>query len=280
MFVHATSELGKRDANEDKHVVFLNLDDDDKKHAPINLFCIFDGHGGSKVSAYLEKNLKLELIKRETKFPLSRQYIHNMYTNLQKNIKKSLGKYADDMGSTALVIIHYNNRAKHNKNSNELSKEYLQIINLGDSRAIINNNGRGEPLTIDHKPNWPDEKKRITDLKGELTFDGVDWRIKGISVSRAFGDVSANPYITYIPDIFKRTLKKKDKFIVLACDGLWDVMDPQEVTNFILNQMKIDSKTGNLICKDKRKNIAKLLAEYAIKVKKSGDNVSIIIVFL
>ena len=69
-------------------------------------------------------------------------------------------------------------------------------------------------------------------------------------------------------------LLKKDKFIIIACDGLWDVMSPQDAVNFVLSQSyDVDMKHIN-----QKVNIARKLAERAIELE-SGDNVTCIIVF-
>ena len=69
----------------------------------------------------------------------------------------------------------------------------------------------------------------------DIKFDGSDWRIKDLSLSRAFGDTDASPYVTHLPQIYKYTLDKKDKFIIFGCDGLWDVMSNKKATDYILN---------------------------------------------
>ncbi|MEK7801575.1 MAG: PP2C family protein-serine/threonine phosphatase, partial [Pseudomonadota bacterium] len=133
----------------------------------------------------------------------------------------------------------------------------------------------GIPLTKDHKPNWPEETARIKALNGQIVFDGCDWRIKDLSVSRAFGDISAEPYVTCMPDIFRYKLTSEDKFMVVACDGLWDVLGTQDVTNYIL-ETYYDISNGKRI--GRNINVAKQLAKLAID-KGSTDNVTAIVVF-
>src|SRR5690606_32128985 len=103
-----------------------------------------------------------------------------------------------------------------------------------------------------------------------------DFRIKDLSVSRAFGDLKAEPFVTCMPDIKRIKLGKKEKFFVLACDGLWDVLDDQTVVNFVLLNC-YDLKTLKRINHDI--NIANKLAEFAIS-KGSTDNVTVHVVFL
>ena len=113
------------------------------------------------------------------------------------------------------------------------------------------------------------EKNRIEKLGGKIKFDGADWRIKDLSLSRAFGDLDTYPYVTHKPEIFRVRLNKKDKFIIFACDGLWDVVSNSGAVRFV-NKLIKSKYTGN---------ISKKLAEYAIK-QGSHDNVTVSILFL
>ncbi len=76
------------------------------------------------------------------------------------------------------------------------------------------------------------------------------------------------PHISHIPDIYYYDLTKDDKFIVMACDGVWDVLDNTTVVNFVSQQLK-----------NKKKDIAHALASYAI-TKGSTDNVSVIVIII
>ena len=147
---------------------------------------------------------------------------------------------------------------------------------MGDCRCVICRNNIAIPLTKDHKPNWPEENHRISKLGGTIEFDKVDWRIGDLSVSRAFGDVEHYPYVIHYPDIFTYEIIEKDKFIVLACDGLWDVLSNQDVVNYILMECYDNTLTTRI---NHSVNIAKKLADYAIK-KKSTDNITVVVIFL
>ena len=83
---------------------------------------------------------------------------------------------------------------------------------------------KASQLTVDHKPNLTSERKRIQNLGGSINYDGSDWRIKGYSLSRSFGDIDAKPFMSHMPNIYRYKLNKNDKFIIFACDGLWDVL--------------------------------------------------------
>ena len=70
MITHNISLLGKRESNEDQHYIFINLNGENDKLRDINLFAIFDGHGGKDVSKYLKENLPNYFISRIMKFKL------------------------------------------------------------------------------------------------------------------------------------------------------------------------------------------------------------------
>ena len=264
MDVHSISLKGRREQNEDKHNIILNINNKDTNLKNINFFGVYDGHGGKEVSTYLESNIAKFFMNKKMPYPLSEKYVKPLYNYITSHLKKT--NFANSCGSTCLILIHF----RHNNNN------YINILNTGDSRSILCRDNFGIPLTKDHKPNWPEERARITKLGGRIIFDGSDWRIKDLSVSRAVGDLDAAPYVCNTPDLFRYKLEDTDKFIVLACDGLWDVMSNSDVVNFILTNC-YSADTNTRINKDL--NIAKKLAEHAIN-KGSNDNVTIIVIFL
>lgn len=255
---------GLRSSNEDCHSIFYNIDNHDPNFKAINLFAVYDGHGGKQVSDYLSKVLPKYFIDPRVKYPLSKTYIMNVYDDIQKQLEKQ--SYSKHTGSTALVVIQY-------KQNNDM---YLNIINLGDCRCIISRDNLALPLTKDHKPYWPEEKRRITSMGGKIEFDGYDWRIKDLSVSRAFGDLDAKPYVSHLPDLYRYRLDKSDKFIIIGCDGLYDYCDNSSLVNYILNNCYDNTLTKRI---NKDMDIANKLAHYAIE-SGSSDNISCIILFL
>lgn len=261
MKVYSSSLQGKRPSQEDQHVHVLNLDGTNKDINNINFFGVFDGHGGKKVSQYLRNNLPNFFLTKfdkniYTKNDLFTKYINQVYDFLQNNLKEKHPRAVEYCGSTACIGIQ-------NKNT-------FWVINVGDSRAVLcNKKGESVQLSVDHKPNYSEEKKRIESLGGKITFDGSDWRIKTLSLSRAFGDLDCCPYVTHLPNIYKYSLDSKDKFIIIACDGLWDALTNQEAIEYIKNLQNTNFDG----------NYAKKLGQYAID-KGSYDNVTIIIYFL
>ena len=264
MSVYSISKKGIRDQNEDKDTIIINLNNQNNNIAKINIFGVYDGHGGKFVSKYLSENLPNYFTNKNITFPLSGKYIRDSFAITQKNLEKNYPVESDYCGSTCLMALEYIYE----------KKRYIDVVNLGDSRCIISRNNIANVITKDHKPNWPDEKKRLQQMGGEIYYDGVDWRIGALSVSRSFGDVDSKPYISIKPDIFRYKITRKDQFMILACDGLWDVLDNQEVVNFVVSQCY--DLEGNRI--NKKTNIARMLADLALQ-KGSSDNITAIVVF-
>lgn len=265
MSIHFTSLKGLRDANEDKHNITLGLSKPCANCAPVNFYGIYDGHGGKFVSNFLSEKFHSFFTDVNTKYPLDTKYVKNVFTGLQNILCSKYKDKSTECGSTCLALCHYKIGGS----------QYINVINAGDSRAVICRNNIAIPLTKDHKPNWPDEKCRISKLGGQIKFDNHDWRINDLSVSRAFGDISSEKYVIPIPDLYKYKLRQHDKFIIMGCDGLWDVCSPQDAVNFVLeNCYDINMQRIN-----KNMNIARKLAEHALNLDTS-DNITIIVIFI
>lgn len=82
-------------------------------------------------------------------------------------------------------------------------------------------------MSIDHKPNSREERTRIEDAGGVVVWAGT-WRVGGVlAVSRAFGDRPLKRYVIPTPDIKDEQLTSADDCLILASDGLWDVVSNQ-----------------------------------------------------
>lgn len=255
--IYFSTLIGKRETNEDCHNI-TNL------HG-INMYSIYDGHGGDFTSKFLSKIMPIILNKYIKNFTTEnfKNHIEKIFYKLQQMLKLKYNKQATQTGSTSLICLH------------DINKNLITAINLGDSRLIVCKNNISLPITKDHKPSWPEEKYRIENLNGKIKYDGYDWRIKGISVSRSFGDLDIQPFVSQKPDIFRYKISTNDKFLVMACDGLWDVLSNQDVVNYVLCHCYDNTLSMRI---NKKLNISEKLANYAIK-QGSTDNISIIIVF-
>lgn len=271
--------MGARESNEDEHDVLINYDGSDNTKLNVNFYAVYDGHGGPLVSKFIKNRIRKYFTHKECNFnPASGNHcnglIEYVYDLLQRKIEQQLPA-AKISGSTALSIIHY---AKDGIFSQ------LKIINLGDCRAVVcKYNNLSQQLTKDHKPMEWDEYDRIKKMGGNVEIAAYNIpRINGLSVSRAFGDLDCKPHVSHLPEIFDHELNVEngrisDKFLVLACDGLWDVLSNQDVINFVLFRM---SEITHLETCDNagKNNIALMLGKHAIE-KGSEDNISISIIF-
>lgn len=291
--LHATSQQGRRPSNEDVELFQMNLTTDgypqSNKYNPIDFFVICDGHGGSEVAQFVAPKLKKHFMRQKMDFPLMQKDICRLYNHIQKGVINNPDNIGDTCGCTALVLVRYYDRSR------TISNEYIQVINLGDCRAVLSRDGLAIPLCKDHKPFWPDEKTRIADVNKrngtnhQVEFHEGDWRIHDLSVSRAFGDLDSTPEVTHFPDSFVHSLSSADEFIIMACDGLWDIMDNHEAVNFVRDHLhgnniecyNVNDRYGTYPTKEVASSdcIARKLASYAI-AKGSGDNVSIFIIIL
>ncbi|XP_017070959.1 probable protein phosphatase 2C T23F11.1 [Drosophila eugracilis] len=204
---------------EDSHTHILSLPDD----PGAAFFAVYDGHGGATVAQYAGKHLHKFVLKRP-------EYNENIEQALQQGFLdidyEMLNKesWGDQMaGSTAVVVL-----VKDNK---------LYCANAGDSRAIACVNGQLEILSLDHKPNNEAESKRIIEGGGWVEFNRVNGNL---ALSRALGDFvfkrankkPEDQIVTAYPDVETRKIMEDWEFIVLACDGIWDVMSNAEVLEF------------------------------------------------
>ncbi|UYV69648.1 hypothetical protein LAZ67_7000116 [Cordylochernes scorpioides] len=133
-------------------------------------------------------------------------------------------------GTTALVCL--------------LREKELYVANLGDSRCILSRKNTLIPLTRDHKPHEITERMRIERAGGEVTRDG---RIDGdLNLSRALGDhrFKNNPAIqqedqilSALPDVKVSTVSSGD-VVIMACDGIWDVLTEHQVASFVRKRLK------------------------------------------
>lgn len=148
---------------------------------------------------------------------------------------------------------------------------------LGDSQAVLVKNGTPYDVTPPHKPELESERSRIENDGGTVMF--VDtWRVNGtLAVSRAIGDPDYKPYVTSEPEIKKVPLTGEEDFVVLACDGLWDNLTPEEATTIVYEHLSTPSEEKSLTER------AELVAELLVKRSAdegSCDNITAIVVFL
>jgi protein phosphatase 1L len=106
----------------------------------------------------------------------------------------------------------------------------LLVGNVGDCRALLLSGGKPIQMSIDQKPTNPDEIKRIASLGGIITNNLGVARVNGVlAVSRAFGNRKLRKVIRPDIEMMQRELTRDDDFLIMASDGLWDVLRNKDV---------------------------------------------------
>ena len=183
-----------------------------------SFFGVFDGHGGSYTACYTAENLMSELKAQEDYH--GRETTPEQYESvLKKGFVSFDGKLRsivqDISGSTAITAF--------------VTPTHIICGNLGDSRCLLSRNWEPIPLSSDHKPEKTVERNRIIHAGGTV----IAGRVNDLAVSRAFGDFSYKlnadlgpdqQLVSCMPDVKIVQRDEKDNFLILACDGIWDVM--------------------------------------------------------
>ena len=192
------SRQGERRTMEDDH--------DNRIMGSQAFFGVYDGHGGANAAKYTTKNLYNNFLAEKGTIP---NRLIQAFEKTDQQIQNSMND-----GTTAVAAF--------------INGDKAYIANAGDARALIIRNGKIITATKDHKPNDPVEKARIE------REDGLVWRgrVGGrLAVARALGDKGIIG-VSATPDIYEQTLQNGD-IIVLACDGLWDVMTNKQVAQLV-----------------------------------------------
>ncbi|KAK1286535.1 putative protein phosphatase 2C 52 [Acorus calamus] len=205
-----SSFRGKRVTMEDFFDVKLSKVDGQK----ICMFGIFDGHGGSRAAEYLKEHLFENLIKHPLFMTDTKIAISETYQKTDSEFLDSESNSLRDDGSTASTAV--------------LVGRHLYVANVGDSRAVISKAGKAVALSDDHKPNRSDERQRIEKAGGIIMWAGT-WRVGGVlAMSRAFGNRLLKQFVVAEPEIQEDEVDEELEFMVLASDGLWDVVPNED----------------------------------------------------
>ncbi|XP_012556597.1 protein phosphatase 1E [Hydra vulgaris] len=243
---------------EDRHIAFTDINTLfglNEIDCSQSLFAVFDGHGGIDASNYAASHLLMKL--KSSKFLLNNPSMALKEAVMQTDAD-FLSKCKREKlrcGSTAVVVL--------------IQDQNLTVAWLGDSQVVLCKGGNAVQLMDPHKPDREDERQRIETLGGCVVyFNG--WRVNGqLSVSRAIGDCDQKPFISSEPDVEEYELEGDEEFLILACDGLWDNVEPVEAVQLV----NVCIKNGS------RSSAAEQLVMLA-KKNKSEDNITVLIVYL
>ncbi|CAJ1066247.1 integrin-linked kinase-associated serine/threonine phosphatase 2C isoform X2 [Xyrichtys novacula] len=246
----------------------------------VSYFAVFDGHGGARASRFAAENLHHNLAK---KFPSGEK------ENLDKLIKKCLLdtfrqtdedflKKASSQkpvwkdGSTATCVL--------------VVDDMVYVANLGDSRAVLcrveaSADGQKRSVTLalskEHNPTIYEERMRIQRAGGTVR----DGRVLGVlEVSRSIGDGQYKRCgVISTPDLRRIQLTPNDRFIILACDGLFKVFSADEAVKFVLNVLQegtVEQKEGLTEDELRFESACQQLASEAVR-RGCADNVTVIL---
>merc|ERR1712158_178598 len=182
-----------------------------------SFFAVYDGHGGSKVATHVSRNLHRQIVRRpEYKNGQYEEAITQGFLECDEKMRHEESLKDEMSGSTAITAL--------------LRGTDLYVGNVGDSRCIASISGQSEALSVDHKPGDMLERARIENAGGFVEFNRVNGNL---ALSRAFGDFAfknnielpqERQMISMKPDVVVHEVGEDLMFIVLACDGIWDVL--------------------------------------------------------
>uniref|UniRef100_A0A804P1Z9 protein-serine/threonine phosphatase n=1 Tax=Zea mays TaxID=4577 RepID=A0A804P1Z9_MAIZE len=186
--------------------------------------------GGTAVSSEAQQNGDYPEV-----FPALRTSFLKAFHVMDRDLKLHKNIDCFFSGTTAVAVI----KQGHN----------LIIGNLGDSRAVLgtrdeNNQLVAVQLTVDLKPDIPSESQRIRQRRGRIFALPEEpevarvwlprYNSPGLAMARAFGDFCLKDHgVISVPDVSYHHITEKDEFVVLATDGVWDVLSNDEVVNTV-----------------------------------------------
>lgn len=265
-------------------------------------FAIFDGHAGTFAAEWCGKKLHLileEFMRRSPSTPVP-ELLDQTFTSVDQQLEKLPLK---NSGCTAVIaVLRWEDRvpssnsatgsaalapaaAAAKSDSTEtpaqdavtagvaalpklqekaVRQRVLYTANVGDARIVLCRNGKALRLSYDHKGSDENEGKRIANAGGLI----LNNRVNGVlAVTRALGDAYLKDLVTGHPYTTETVIQPDaDEFIILACDGLWDVCTDQEAVDLVRN------------VKDAQQ-ASKVLVDHAL-ARFSTDNLSCMVIRL
>ncbi|KAI5020456.1 hypothetical protein ZWY2020_045344 [Hordeum vulgare] len=248
-----------------------------------DFFAVYDGHGGARVAEACRERMHVVLAEEVARLrcrPGARGWkeaLEASFARVDGEVVGSAAAGADadadeesrsrTVGSTAVVAV--------------VGRRRIVVANCGDSRAVLSRGGVAVPLSTDHKPDRPDELQRVEAAGGRV----INWngsRVLGVlSTSRSIGDYYLKPYVSAEPEVTAVERTDKDEFLVLASDGLWDVVSNEAACRVARSCLtgRAAAAFPESVSGRTAADAAALLAELAIS-RGSKDNISVVVVEL
>ena len=254
-----------------------------------NIFSVMDGHGvnGHLVSRFATKyftsffknNKKMNSCNSNEDAICYRlkkneyDILKRLFRHVERDIGKNSEIDANFSGTTCVMVFQVG--------------EKLICANVGDSRAIMVRGNTVIPLSIDQKPDDPEESKRIIQNGGEISQFEEDgeksgpfrvWKkgevYPGIAMSRSIGDLIASTLgVIPEPKFIEEKIDKETKFLVIASDGVWEFLDNETVRDMVMPYYQKNDPNG--ACKE----LIKKSTEWWNKEDIVVDDITVIVVF-
>lgn len=266
-FGYAQDQNSQHQPRQEDAVTTIDGFAEDGKQA---FFAVFDGDGGDDCSKFAsermhgflmdelegldEDQLRPEEVSAAVKEKISKAFIR---TDSSMDAE-GLGQLPNS-GCTAVACLIREEAG---------GKRYLYTGNVGDCRAVLSHSGKAFRLSHDHRAADPDEALRI-EAAGGVVFDKCVMGV--LTVSRALGHSPLKALVTGSPSVSRTHIKKPaDGLLVIACAGVWDVMEDQEAVDFV--SARLEEGQGP-------EGAARALIAESIK-RYSTDNISVVVVKL
>ena len=261
---------GWRKRQEDAHISALSQGE--KKN--IDIFGVFDGHGGKEISQFISNHFTEELLKNKNINSDMSQALKETFIKMDEimtlpesieEIKKyaRLSKEADDLQTKKepenSQMSLFSQILQKDPEANDIymrtgctacvlsvdkKSKKLYFANAGDSRVVLCKKGVAYAQSEDHKPELETEKTRIYKADGWIS----EGRVKGnLNLTRGFGDLEykqnknlkpEEQMITANPDIKIVNFDKDIDFVIIGCDGIWDCLTNQEACDFVTKRLR------------------------------------------
>ncbi|KAK3026326.1 hypothetical protein RJ639_041375 [Escallonia herrerae] len=261
------ASCGRRETMEDTHFLMPQMWDEEDIH----MFGIFDGH---RAAAEFSARALPGFLQMLGSISSPNGTLLEAFIKTDVAFRSVLGSFRKSRGAIK-------------KDWHPGFRNKLYVANAGDCRTILCRAGCAHALSKDHVASCLEERERVISSGGEVKWQIDTWRLvlllsrfylplgdAGLmhpnqlsGVTRSIGDDDLKPAVTAEPEITEVMLSVEDEYLVMASDGLWDVMSNVEVVSIIKDTVK---EAG--MC-------SKRLATEAAE-RGSKDNITVIVVFL
>ncbi|KAI0769785.1 protein serine/threonine phosphatase 2C [Trametes elegans] len=299
-----TAAKGPRDSMEDAHLI-------ETPFAGIRgqaLFGVFDGHGGKEAAKWSSKHYASCLLSvlQQNESGKVIDALNQSFRDVDKRLEEfweaSKGeqhsgctavvafiRLEDEKGGQSFVPESYeplgtsvpgeakSTRSTRHSKSDEVFvppadvRRVLYTANVGDARAVLCRNGKGTRLTYDHKASDKKEAQRIENQGGVI----LQGRVDGTLIpTRALGDSGMNQYVTSAPHTAEIELGKDDELVILACDGLWDVMSDQEAVDLVRGVRDAMEAADRLLSEARRRRTQDNVTVLVIRLRDPPEGVA------